>query len=78
MSLLGVLANIKVAAMGDDQIGWPHSSKGKFTINGFRREGCEGSTNIVFSSTQYGGLRLFPKLAFWLGHPQTRCLKGKV
>jgi len=50
LNLLPLLANIKVALVGDDMIIWPHDSKGKFTIKSFYREVCERSSNIDFSA----------------------------
>jgi len=45
---LALLANSKVALVGDDKIIWPHDPKGKFTIKSFYREVCLGSSNIAF------------------------------
>jgi len=48
LNLLALLANTKVALVGDNKITWPHDSKGNFTIKSFYREVCEGSSNIYF------------------------------
>ena len=43
MNLSDLLANMKVAPLGDDKIIWPHDSKGNFTIKSFYREVCVGT-----------------------------------
>ena len=40
LNLLALLANTKVALVGDNKITWPHDSKGNFTIKSFYREVC--------------------------------------
>jgi len=45
---LALLANTKVAPVGNNKIIWPHDSKGKFTVKSFCGEVCEGSSNLAF------------------------------
>ena len=45
---MALLANIKVALVGDDMILWLHDSKKKLTIKSFYREVCKGSSIIDF------------------------------
>jgi len=48
LNLLALHVNTNVAPVGDDNIIWPHDSKGKFTIKSFYKEVCVGSSNLAF------------------------------
>jgi len=65
LNLLVLLANTKVALVDDDKFIWPHGSKAKFTIKSFYRESMKDRV-ILLLPAQSRGLKLLPKLAFWL------------
>ena len=48
LDLLALLANIKVAQVGEDRMIWPHDSKREFTIKSFYRVLYEGSGDTDF------------------------------
>jgi len=79
---LALVANMKVAFEGDDQILWPHDPSGKFTAT----DRCiEGWINMIFHLEQFGSLKIPSKYAFLLRQPpkesfllRRTCLKGET
>ena len=64
MNLLALLANAKVALVGDDMILWPHDSKRNFTIKSFYREVCQGLSIIDFLADTIGRSKAPTKACF--------------
>ena len=75
LDLLALLANTKVAMT---RLFGPVIQKGSSLLRVSGGRFVKDRVILIFLSMQYGGLRLLPKLAFWLRQlPRGKCLQKR-
>ena len=68
-NLLAKHAAMEVKAQGNDELVWPHDSKGSFNIKSFCKAIYDRSLCPGFPSATIGGPKFLQKIAFLLGLP---------